>query len=76
MPRPSDPEVLARAREFARQYVALVNALTKEGVPEEAARDDARVTALTLMFEDDEAGATGPPCPLCGHPQTAPKREG
>lgn len=75
-PTPSDLALVARAKEFARQYVVLVEALTKQGVPEDAAREEARVTALTLMFEDAAAGAGGPPCPLCGRTQTTPKSEG
>ncbi len=56
------------ALKFAKQYVALVDALMKEGVQEQKAREEARTTSLIMMFEDgvDEEGAL---CPLCGQAQ-------
>lgn len=51
------------AQAFAKQYVALVEALQREGVPELIAREEARCTALLILFEPQEGGA----CPLCGH---------
>jgi len=50
--------------EFAKQYVALVEALLGQGVPEKIARAEARMTALILLFQE-EADAVGV-CPLCG----------
>jgi hypothetical protein len=47
---PVDPET---AREFARAYVALVEALLREGVPEGIARYEARCTAALLLFGED-----------------------
>ncbi len=58
-----DQELGAKAREFARRYVALTKELKKEGVPEGVAREDARRTALDMMFEIEHEGD---PCPLCG----------
>jgi len=54
------------ALEFARRYVALVDALRAQGVKEQMAREEARAAAVMLMFqaklqEGDES------CPLCGH---------
>jgi len=59
-PKPDQLGVSARA--FARQYVALVDALVKEGVSEATAREEARMSALILTFE----GVEGEACPLCG----------
>lgn len=53
------------ALRFARQYVALVEALQNEGVLEKVAREEARITALIMMFRDGEDG-NGQACPLCG----------
>jgi hypothetical protein len=52
-----------QALEFARQYVALVDALMKQGVAEETAREEARMAALLLIFQKDNS-TTGT-CPLC-----------
>ena len=52
-----------RAREFAKQYVALVEALQSQGVTEEVVRNEARITALLLLFQDDSE--SGDRCPLC-----------
>jgi hypothetical protein len=57
-----DDDLGAQATEFAKRYVPLVEALRREGVPEDKAREEARITALTLMFEQEE----GEECPLCG----------
>lgn len=71
----SDAETLLgeQAHAFAKQYVVLVEALVMEGVPEDAARDEARMTTLYLMFKEefDEHAmcpVTGTLCPLgnCG----------
>ena len=51
----------AHALEFAQQYVALVDALMKQGVTEEVAREEARMAALLLIFQKDPTGT----CPLC-----------
>lgn len=53
------------ALQFAKQYVALVDALRSQGVPEKVARHEARVTALIMMFEQEDTEAET--CPLCGH---------
>jgi hypothetical protein len=49
---------------FARRYVALVDALLKEGVAEPVARQEARLAAVDLLIEGraDE----GEHCPYCG----------
>lgn len=56
-----------RARTYARMYVQLTEALAKEGVAEETAREEARFTATTWLLspEDNEAGEVKA-CPLCG----------
>lgn len=51
------------AREWARCYVALVEALMTEGVTEEVAREEARNAANMAALWDE---ATGEACPLCG----------
>lgn len=62
----SEPE---RAREFAKTYVALVEALQQQGVPQEVARSEARASALiqdaavASLHYDPAKG----PCPLCGN---------
>lgn len=56
-----------RAREFAKAYVALVEALQQQGVPIEDARSEARITALIHMrIVDSEESTTDENCPLCG----------
>jgi pseudouridine-5'-phosphate glycosidase len=48
---------------WSRCYVALKNALVKEGVPLDEAVEVARdVTNLAGLFERE----SGDPCPLCG----------
>ncbi len=57
-----------RAIQFAKEYVELVEALKREGVPEDIARNEARLAATTWLIEDEEAlydPAAGP-CPTCG----------
>lgn len=59
------PESLGkRVKVFAQKYVALTDALMREGVPEEVAREEARLAALSWMYNEP----TGPVCPLCGNP--------
>ena len=41
-------ELTAKARAFARLYVAMVEALMQEGVPEDVARFEARMVAISL----------------------------
>lgn len=60
-----------RVTKFAREYVQLVEALKREGVPEDVAREEARIAATTWLFDDlGEAPATYDPalgpCPTCG----------
>jgi hypothetical protein len=61
-----------KARNFARLYVNLVEALQQAGVTEEIAREEARLAALmTLQAEDfeEETQEYQPhlgPCPSCG----------
>jgi len=59
------PPVPGAARDFARRYVELVEALQQQGVPEERARDEARMAA-TLVFLAPDHVEKGAPCPLCG----------
>lgn len=57
-----------RVVKFAREYVELVEALIREGVPEEMARNEARIAATSWLIETDEPcydPAAGP-CPTCG----------
>lgn len=60
-----------KAIAFAKAYVHLVEALMREGVIEETARDEARMAAMaSLMNWDDEAeyDPSQGPCPTCGRP--------
>lgn len=50
-------------REFAAQYVALVEALQQQGVPEDKAREEARVIVTSLVILRPEPGQI---CKLCG----------
>lgn len=43
--------IVERAREFARCYTAVTEALVMEGVPEDIARVEARMTAYLAIFE-------------------------
>lgn len=52
-----------RARDFARLYVALVEALRKEGVIETVAREEARLAATTAMLRADELALRPPSWP-------------
>jgi hypothetical protein len=56
-----------RARVFAQTYIALVEALMREGVLEEQARIEARAAATTELLSEKEGlllpSAT--PCPVC-----------
>lgn len=62
-PRP--PIKPGAARDFARRYVELTEALQQAGVPEERARDEARMAATLVFLAPDHVGQ-GEPCPLCG----------
>ncbi len=58
------------AREFARAYVRLTEALQREGVPPETAREEARLAAFSESMERmDQAVQTYDPakgpCPVC-----------
>lgn len=53
---------------FAQCYVQLVDALTKEGVVETLARQEARAAA-TMMILDMLEMEEGDACPLCGRIQ-------
>jgi hypothetical protein len=58
-----------RAIAFAKAYVHLVEALTREGVLEETARDEARMAAMAYLMNLDEDfydPALGGICPTCG----------
>jgi hypothetical protein len=58
---PSDIGI--QSKKFAKYYVRLVEDLQAEGVPENVARDEARMTAVYMLYEPAEEGDT---CPLCG----------
>lgn len=68
--RAPTPEAL-KARAFAKAYVELVEALQREGVPLENAREEARMAALVWLQDADEAVAVYDPargpCPTCGN---------
>lgn len=53
---------------WAEAYVRLTEALLKQGVPEDLARDEARnaATFAALYRENEEEGDVGEVCPLCG----------
>jgi len=56
----------ARVVQFAREYVQLVEALKREGVPEDVARVEARMAAtMWLMDEQSEYDPAFGPCPTC-----------
>lgn len=53
-----------QAMSFARCYVALAEALMREGVPETTARQEARAAAATaVLFDSTQAAGS---CPVCG----------
>lgn len=55
-----------RARVFAQTYVALVEALQREGVLEEQARLEARTAATAeLLSEKDGLLPASAACPVC-----------
>lgn len=57
-----------RARDFAKTYVSLVEALMREGVTEDVARHEARVAAFARLNENDIVLTYDPakgPCPTC-----------
>ncbi len=57
-----------QARDFAKRYVALVDALRSEGVLEGVAREEARAAAVMLMYQRlPEEDPDNEFCPLCGH---------
>lgn len=48
-----------RAIDFAKAYVAVTEALLREGVPEDVARDEARAAAMdAVMFDHFEGGGS------------------
>lgn len=51
---------------FAKSYTQLVEALMREGVEEDMARDEAHVTAMELLHVTDYLNDTGTRCPVCG----------
>ena len=61
----ADDQVAAQAVRFAKIYVATVEALQREGVPEILARAEARLAAATWLNEAKEEGE-GERCPCCG----------
>lgn len=56
-----------KALAFAKHYVALVEALMSQGVPESTAREEARMTALLMctLIEANEKKV----CAVCGSPR-------
>lgn len=69
MPR-SRRRLSPRVVRFATEYVQLVEALQAQGVPEEIARNEARVAATSWLMEyGEELPVYDPvkgPCPTCG----------
>ena len=59
------------AKNWARAYVTVTEALRAEGVTEDRAREEARTAANFASLLPDEAliSSGGPPCPLCGRPE-------
>ena len=58
------------AKNWARAYLSITEALLAEGVPEDRARAEARAAANFASLLPDEALISGgPPCPLCGRPE-------
>ena len=60
-------DLAANAKLWARTFVALTDALLKEGMPEERARDEARGAAnfaTCISYEESLEGVE--PCLLCG----------
>lgn len=65
---PAKRRLSKRVTAFAREYVELVEALAREGVPEDVARNEARIAATSWLMdvaEETYDPAKGP-CPLCG----------
>ena len=66
----SDTTLAEEALEFAKRYCALTDALRSQGVVEDVARDEARVTALYMMFQESRGSGelicpvTHDVCPL------------
>ena len=62
--------VADQAVAFARAYVAFTEALLREGVTEETAREEARMAALVQAQMDEPGTPTYEPhrgsCPTCG----------
>lgn len=54
-----------KARDFAKTYVNLVEALLQQGVDEDTARSEARITALTILGVADAVQPSAA-CPVCG----------
>jgi hypothetical protein len=58
-----------RARDFAKRYVALVEALQREGVTVEDARTEARLSAAMTVYgvesEEQHYDPALGPCPTC-----------
>lgn len=54
-----------KVQQFAKEYVALVEALQHAGVREDIARAEARIAAMVHLTMLDEK-ANDSPCPLCG----------
>lgn len=63
-------KLIGRVVRFAKEYVQIVEALMREGVPETVAREEARIAATSWLFgETDESQPYDPakgPCPTCG----------
>lgn len=54
-----------QAKMFAQRYSEVTTALRRSGVPEELAREEARIAA-TLVFLAPQYLDKAKPCPTCG----------
>jgi hypothetical protein len=64
-----DGALTREAISFADRYVLLVEELLRRGVPEDIAREEARVTALQLVVGYTQYDLGIPShCPACGTP--------
>lgn len=51
---------------YAKKYIGLFKAFREQGIPEEEARLEARMSALLSMYVDTNTENEGT-CPFCGH---------
>lgn len=65
---PAKRRLSERVTAFAKEYVELVEALVRQGVPENIARAEARIAATSWLMDvvEEMYDPAKGPCPLCG----------